>query len=159
MTTACSFAPKRLHEMNRLEDIGRFPIMIYVGATANVLASVLLFYWLHDYSDGYLPVGFACAFLLVACNLLPVVGLRWRGGVTALSETPPIEQMGFFADQHRFPSWVYAVASGNLFFWLVLAWAAFDVERSVRMLLGVEALAFLCTFAPASLRILGSKRR
>ncbi len=34
MTTAFSLAPKRLHEMNRLEDIGRFPTMIYVGATA-----------------------------------------------------------------------------------------------------------------------------
>ena len=59
------------------------------------------------------------------------------------------EQMGFVRDQHRFASWVYAVASGNLFFWLMLAWTMFDVERSTRMLVGVELLAFLCTFAPA----------
>ena len=57
--------------------------------------------------------------------------------------------MGFARDQHRFASWVYAVASGNLFFWLTLAWAAFGVERSGRMLLALEGLAFLCTFAPA----------
>ena len=115
MTTAFSLAPKRLHEMNRLEDIGRFPTMIYVGATANVLASVLLFYWLHGYASGYLPVGFGCAVFLVAGNLLPVAGLRWRGGDDGLTDTPPIEKMSFFADQHRFPSWVYAVASANLF--------------------------------------------
>ena len=62
--------------------------------------------------------------------------------------------MSFVRDQHRFASWVYAVASGNLFFWLTLAWAMFDVERSTRMLLGVELLALLCTFAPAWVRLL-----
>ena len=65
--------------------------------------------------------------------------------------------MSFFADQHHFPSWVFAVASANLFFWLVLAWAAFDLERSMRMLLGVELLAFLCTFASAWLRLLRAR--
>ena len=70
-----------------------------------------------------------------------------------LEDTPAIEQMGFVRDQHRFASWVYAVASGNLFFWLMLAWAAFEVERSGRMLLAVEGLAFLCTFAPALARM------
>ena len=79
--------------------------------------------------------------------------LRWREGAAGLADTPPIEQMGFVRDQHRFASWVYAVASGNLFFWLMLAWAAFGVERSGRMLLAVEGLAFLCTFAPALARM------
>ncbi len=139
---------KRLHEMNRLEDMGRFPVIIYVGATANVLVEVLFFYWLHGRANGSLPVGFASMVILVGLNLLPVVLLRWREGAAGLAATPPIEQMGFVRDQHRFASWVYAVASGNLFFWLVLAWAAFDLEHSGRMLLAVEALTFLCTFAP-----------
>ena len=155
MPASCSPPPKRLHEMNRLEDMGRFPLIVYAGATANVLASVLLFYWLHGRAGGSLPVGFGCAVVLVAINLLPVVVLRWREGAAGLADTPPVEQMSFFADQHRFASWVYAVASGNLFFWLMLAWAAFDVERSVRLLCGVELVALCCTFAPVWRRLLG----
>ena len=134
--------------MNRLEDMGRFPTVIYVGATANVLASILLFYWLHGRSGGSLTVGFGCAVILVAINLSPVVALRWREGAAGLADTPLVERMGFVRDQHRFASWVYAVASGNLFFWLLLAWTAFDLEHSARLLLGVELLAFFCTFAP-----------
>ncbi len=146
--------PKRLHEMNRLEDMGRFPLPVYVGATANVLGSILLFYWLHRRTGGSLPVGFLCAVALVALNLLPVVALRWRDRAARLADTRPVEQMNFFADQHRFASWVYAVASGNLFFWIMLAWSAFDFERSVRMLIGVELFAWCCTFAPVWLRLL-----
>ena len=140
--------------MNRLADMGRFPTAIYVGATANVLASVLLFHWLYGRVGGSLPVGFSGAVVLVAINLLPVVALRWREGAAGLVDTPPVEQMGFLRDQHRFASWVYAVASGNLFFWLLLAWTAFGLEHSARMLLGVELLAFLCTFAPVWMRLL-----
>ena len=84
----------------------------------------------------------------MAVNLLPVVLLRRRAGAAGLVETPPVEQMGFVRDQHRFATWVYAVASGNLFFWLMLAWAAFDVERSGRMLGAVEAVALVCTLFP-----------
>ena len=91
--------------------------------------------------------------LLLVFNLLPVVVLRWREGTAGLADTPPVEGMGFVRDQHRFASWVYAVASGNLFFWLMLAWAAFDLEHSGRIFLGVEFLAFFCTFAPAWTRL------
>ena len=145
--------PKRLHQMNRLEDMGRFPVVVYLGATANVLVEILFIYWLYHRAGGRFPVGFAVAVMLVAGNLLPVVFLRWREGAAGLADTPPIGQMSFVRDQHRFASWVYAVASGNLFFWLMLAWAAFEVERSGRMLLAVEGLAFLCTFAPALARV------
>ena len=141
--------PKRLHRMNRLEDMGRFPVVVYLGATANVLAEILFFYWLYGRAGGRFSVGFVAAVLLVAGNLLPVVLLRLREGAAGLADTPPIEEMGFVRDQHRFASWVYAVASGNLFLWLMLAWAAFEVKSSLRMLLAVEGLAFLCTFAPA----------
>lgn len=145
--------PTRLHEMDRLTDMGRFPVVVYVGATANVLAEIGFFYWLHGRMGGWLPAGLAGAVALVTCNLLPVVFLRLREGTSGLADTPPVEQMSFVRDQHRFASWVYAVASGNLFFWLMLAWAAFDVERSARMLLVVGGIAFLCTFAPAWIRL------
>ena len=156
MNAAPFSPPTRLHEMNRLEDMGRFPIVVYAGATANVLGSVLLFYWLHARVGGSLVVGFLCAIVLLVCNLLPVVVLRWREGAAGLADTPPVERMGFVRDQHRFASWVYAVASGNLFFWLMLAWAAYDYEPSRRMLLGVETLAFVCTLTPVWLRLLRS---
>ena len=138
--------------MNRLEDMGRFPVVVHLGATANVLVEIFFIYWLYDRVGGRFSMGFLAAVILVACNLLPVVLLRWRDGAAGLEDTPPIEQMGFVRDQHRFASWVYAVASGNLFFWLMLAWAAFELEHSGRMLLAVEGLAFLCTFAPVLAR-------
>ncbi len=140
--------------MNRLEDMGRFPVAVYLGATGNVFAEILFFHWLHGRAAGYLPVGVIGALMLLLLNLLPVVALRWREGRVGLHDTPLVEQMSFVRDQHRFASWVYAVASGNLFFWLMLAWAMFDVERSTRMLVGVELLALLCTFAPAWVRLL-----
>lgn len=158
MPTVVPFSqPTRLHEMNRLEDMGRFPVVVYLGATGNVLVEVLSFYWLHGRTAGHLPVGLMCAVALLFLNLLPVVVLRWREGDTELHDTPPVEQMGFVCDQHRFALWIYAVASGNPFFWLMLAWAMFDVERSTRMLLGVELLAILCTFAPVWWRLLRTR--
>lgn len=143
----------RLHEMNRLEDMGRFPLVVYLGATANVLVEVGFFYWLHGRTGGSLPVGFACAVGLVILNVLPVVVLRRLEGAAGLRDTPPVERMGFLRDQHRFASWVPAVASGNLFFWLMLAWAAFDLAHRPRTLVAVEALAFICTFLPVWVRL------
>ena len=128
-----------------------------MGATANVLVEIVFIYWLYGRVGGRFTVGFGAAVILVACNLLPVVFLRWREGVAGLVDTPPIEEMGFVRDQHRFATWVYAVASGNLFFWLMLAWAAFGVESSGRMLLTVEGLALVCTFAPVWSRMAGRR--
>ena len=151
--------PTRLHEMNRLEDMGRFPVVVYVGATANVLGSVLLAWWVHGRTGGGLPAGLVLAVALVGLNLLPVVLLRRREGAAGLRDTPAVEAMDFFRDQHRFASWVYAVASGNLFFWLMLAWAAFSLERSGRVLLAVEAVAFACTFFPVWVRPIQESRK
>ena len=36
--------PKRLHEVSCSEDMGRFPVVVYVGATANVLVEMLFLY-------------------------------------------------------------------------------------------------------------------
>ena len=52
--------PTRLREMNRLGDMGRFSAVIYVGATANVLAEIAFFYWLHDRAGDWLPHGLCC---------------------------------------------------------------------------------------------------
>ena len=154
MPTAPAAPPTRLHEMNRLGDMGRFPLVVYLGATGNVLVEILFFYWWHGRVGGSLPAGFGAAVVLVALNLLPVVVLRRLDGPARLADTARVEEMNFFTDQHRFASWVYAVASGNLFFWLMLAWAAFDWEHGARVLGGVELLAFVCTFAPIWRRVI-----
>ena len=38
---------------------------------------------------------------------------------------PRAVKMSFFGDQYTFATWVYAVASGNMMFCIVLSWATF----------------------------------
>ena len=87
MSAQSTNQPKRLHQMDRLEDMGRFPVVVYVGATANVLVEICFVYWLHGRISGGFPAGFVAAVILVACNLLPVVLLRWREGAAGLEDT------------------------------------------------------------------------
>lgn len=140
----------RLDQMNDLRDMGRFPVPIYVGATGNILQTIALTYLLQRRlrDPRALPLW---AGGVIATNLLPVALLR-----TTLDEStayPPIEQMNFWIDQHKFASWVYAVASGNMLFWIVLAWSVFSYRRTPSALAGVLALAFVCTFFPAWIRL------
>jgi len=88
---------------------------------------------------------------LAAGNVLPVVFLRWRMRPDALY--PIIEEMGFFGDQHKSATGVYAVAVANMFFWIVLAWTAFTVSRALWVLAAVLPLAFVSTFFPAWVRL------
>ena len=143
-------APKRLDEMDDLRDMGRFPVPVYVGATANILMTIWLTYGLRGRYDSplMLPVW---AVGIVSANLLPVVALRSR--MDEGTNFPPIEEMGFFGDQHKFSSWVYAVASGNMMFWILLSWSAFSRRRDRASLAGMLALAFACTFFPAWVRL------
>ena len=61
--------------------------------------------------------------------------------------------MGFFADQHKFASWVYAVASANMLVWMMLSWSLFSHRRSRRTLGAVLIVAFACTFFPGWRRL------
>ena len=88
---------------------------------------------------------------IISANLLPVAVLRSRMDENA--SFPPIEEMGFFGDQHKFSSWVYAVASGNMLFWISLSWSVFSRRRDGATLAGVLLLAFVCTFFPAWVRL------
>jgi hypothetical protein len=142
---------KRLHEMNALEDMGQFPLVIYAGATGNVLATLTATWFLHRYSDKP-QVLWLWAVGIIALNLSPVVFLRLV--LKNTQDTPPIREMNFFRDQHRFASWVYAVASGNLFFWIVTGWCVFSVSAELPCLLGVLATALVVTSFPAWLRLL-----
>ena len=142
--------PKRLDEMDDLRDMGRFPVPIYVGATSNILLTIWLTYLLRGRFGGPLALP-AWAVGIISANLLPVVALRFR--MDEETVFPPIEEMGFVGDQHKFSSWVYAVASGNMLFWIVLSWGLFSRWRDRRSLAGMLVLAFVCTFFPAWVRL------
>ena len=142
--------PKRLNEMDDLRDMGRFPVPVYVGATANILMTVCLTYLLRGRFGGPLALP-AWAVGIISTNVLPVVVLR--SGMDEGTTFPPIEEMGFFGDQHKFSSWVYAVASGNMLFWVMLSWSLFSRNRSRPTLTGMLVLAFVCTFFPAWVRL------
>ena len=43
---------KRLNEMDELRDMGRFPLPVHAGATANVLLTILLTFLLRGRSEG-----------------------------------------------------------------------------------------------------------
>ena len=141
---------KRLHEMNALKDMGQFPLAIYAGATGNVLATLTATWFLHHYTAD-LRVLWILAVGIIALNLSPVVFLRLV--LKNTRDTPPIRQMNFFRDQHRFASWVYAVASGNLFFWIATAWCVFSFNAELPSLLGLLGIALVVTSFPAWIRL------
>ena len=142
--------PKRLDEMDDLRDMGRFPVVVYMGATGNILFAICLTFLVQArYAQAWVMLTWAAG--LAAGNVLPVVFLRWRMRPDA--HYPIIEEMGFFGDQHKFATWVYAVAVANMFFWIVLAWTAFTVSRTPWVLAAVLALAFVSTFFPAWVRL------
>ncbi len=142
--------PKRLDEMDDLRDMGRFPVPVYAGATSNILLTICLTYLLKRRFDGPLALPVWAAGIISA-NVLPVVALRSR--MDEGTSFPPIEEMGFFGDQHKFSSWVYAVASGNMLFWIMLSWSVFSRRRDGGALAGMLVLAFACTFFPAWIRL------
>jgi hypothetical protein len=140
---------KKLHEMNALEDMGRFPLIIYAGATTNVLFTITATWFLRQYTDQPLVL-WLWAVGLIGLNLTPVVLLRLV--LKNTHETPPIHEMNFFSDQHRFATWVYAVASGNLFFWIITAWCVASVNPEKPALLGLLLAALGVTSFPAWIR-------
>ncbi len=148
---------KPLDGMNRLADMTRFPAAVHAGATLNVLVTVALTLAVFARYGG-LPWALPCWIALVLfVNVMPVALLRaagWRAGIPS----PPIEQMSFSGDQHRFPDWVYLAASADMAFWIALAWVADSLLLPLAALLGVQLLALVCTFAPVWLRPWRSRR-
>lgn len=144
---------KSLDQMNRLSDMGRFPALVHIGATVNVLVTIAITMVVFAHFGNLpwaLPVWVAFVLIL---NLMPVAALRatgWRANVPY----PPVEQMDFFGDQHRFPDWVYLAASADMAFWIALAWCADATLPPSVALLAVQGLALVCTFAPVWLRLL-----
>ena len=141
---------KRLDEMDDLRDMGRFPVPIYMGATGNVLMTIILTYLVRGRYGASRTLPKWGGGVILA-NLLPVLLLRSR--MDEGTRFPEIEQMDFFNDQHKFARWVYAVASANMLFWISLSWMIFSRRRDGATLIGVLLLAFVCTFYPAWIRL------
>ena len=144
---------KRLNEMNRLGDMLHFPAVVNAGATANVLVTVALTWWVEARYPLLPGVWLA---LVLAVNLLPVVVLRMGMGPGTVY--PKLGEMDFFRDQHKFSDWVYVGASANMAFWILLTWTVAALRRTSGALVAVEAAAFLVTFSPVLLRGLDRAR-
>jgi hypothetical protein len=133
--------------------MGRFPVPIYVGATANVLVTIALTYLVRGRSRSSRTLPRWGGGVILA-NLLPVLLLRSR--TDEETRYPAIQEMDFFTDQHKFARWVYAVASANMMFWISLSWLVFSRRRDGKTLAGMLLLAFICTFYPAWIRLFKS---
>ena len=142
-------ANKRLDEMNRLADMGHFPAIVNAGATANVLLTLAITWWVVPrFPQPWAPVAWVALVLLL--NLAPVVLLRLVSGTQA--STPTLRTMDFFRDQHRFADWVYIAASANMAFWVLAGWAVFSVWHTHAALVALLSVAFFATFSPVLLR-------
>ena len=142
-------AEKPVNRMDRLTDMGYFPTAVNAGATANILLTLLAVWFLVP----HLPQTSSALYFagMVLCfNLLPVLLLRRT--IRRSTPFPPLGQMNFFRDQHKFSPWVYAAASANMAFWILLGWTAFSLHHQRSTLAAVLVLAFLCTFAPILIR-------
>lgn len=142
---------KPLDRMDRLADMAHFPPLVNAGATANILLTLTVTWWLVPrYPQIYAPVLWTA--LVLVLNLLPVVLLRAIAYNRA--PIPPLRAMNFFRDQHRFADWVYLAASANMAFWILVSWSVFSISPRPSTLAATLLIAFLVTFSPVLLRSL-----
>ena len=141
--------------MNRLVDLAHFPAAVNAGATANVLLTLGLTWFVQPhFPQPWAPLAWVA--LVLFCNLFPVVLLRLR--LTPTTVYPALAEMNFVRDQHKFSDWVYLAASANMAFWVLTGWALFATEHTAGALSLALAVAFLVTFSPVLLRSPRSQR-
>lgn len=142
-------ADKKLNEMNRLSDMAHFPVVVHAGATANILMTITITWWLEPrYPQAYAPLVWVA--MVLSVNLLPVVLLRLSLKPDTVYRS--LGEMRFFEDQHRFSDWVYLAASANMAFWILVSWAIFSATHRPAALAGILVVAALATFSPVLLR-------
>lgn len=140
----------RLNEMGSLFDLGLFPLAVCSGAVVNVLLTILVTRLVrHSGWPVDLPEWVA---IVLAANLLPVVLLR---ALTLKRETVyrPVREMSFNGDQHKFPIWVYALASFNMAVWVSASWIIFGRPDNPQLHLLLIAAALLVTSFPLWVRL------
>jgi hypothetical protein len=137
---------KPINKMDTLSDMTRFPWTVHLGASLNIVFSVWLTYQVFTLTSGNFVYLLPFAVTLIGLNLLPVILMKRRD--SELTEFRSLSEMDFFKDQHRFSTWVYAIASGNMLFWIVFAWWVFTIHQSASSLLVAQSLAFVVTYVP-----------
>lgn len=135
--------------------MGHFPALVNTGATANILLTIAVTWWLvPKFPQVYAP---SLWIALVLCiNLLPVAFLR-----LTLKPGEPYRTLGhmdFIKDQHRFSDWVYLAASANMAFWILVSWSVFSYRYRTTSLTIMLSIAFLVTFSPVLLRTIRNSR-
>lgn len=142
-------ADKPLNRMDRLQDMAHFPPIVNAGATANVLMTIAItFYLVPRHPQVYAPMVWLA--IVLTLNLLPVVLLRLT--LSANTQYRKLGEMNFIHDQHKFSDWVYLAASANMAFWVLAAWAIFSLRHDLTALTILLVTAFLVTFSPVLLR-------
>jgi hypothetical protein len=140
----------RLNEMSSLFDLGLFPLGVCAGAVANVVFTIVATRLVrHSGWPVDLPGWLA---VVLAANLLPVVALR----VFTLkpgARYRPVREMSFVADQHKFPLWVYALASLNMAVWVAASWVVFGKPDDPQLHLILLAAAVFATSFPVWARL------
>lgn len=159
-------AEKPLNTMDRLADMGHFPPLVNAGATANILLTLCITWWLegvagqrlsanpnitpHDLQFWSLAAPLLWVAIVLIVNLTPVVLLRLS--LKPTTPYPPLRAMNFVADQHKFSNWVYLAASANMAFWVLSGWLIFSWRRAVGTLLAMLVIAAIATFSPVLVR-------
>ena len=142
-------ADKPLNQMNRLADMAHFPAIVNAGATANILMTLAITWYLPPrYPQPWAPMLWLA--LILTLNLLPVVLLRLT--LTPATHYNKLGQMDFLHDQHKFSDWVYLAASANMAFWVLACWALSAARHNPVTIALLLAVAFLATFSPVLLR-------
>ena len=140
----------RLNEMSSLFDLGLFPLAVCAGAVVNVVFTILVTRLVrHSTWPISLPGWIA---IVLAANLLPVVALR----VFALkpgADFRPVREMSFLGDQHKFPLWVYLLASLNMAVWVTVSWSVFGKPDDLQLHIMLLAAAVFVTSFPAWARL------
>jgi hypothetical protein len=149
----------RLNEMESLFDLGLFPLPVCAGAVVNVVAMLvvtrLIRHWFdisyRERADPALALTLWIAVVLEV-NLLPVLVLR------AVALRPAegfrrVREMSFLADQHRFPLWVYGLASLNMAAWIGIGWVVFGQPDNPPVHLALLVAAVVVTGFPAWIRL------
>jgi hypothetical protein len=143
----------RLNEMKSLFDLGQFPLTVCAGAVLNVVLTLIVTRLIRQST---LPISLPEWIVIVlAANLIPVIVLRvfaLKPGATFR----PVHEMSFVGDQHKFPLWVYVLASLNMAVWVSAAWVIFGQPDDPRKHLPLVFAAVVVTGFPAWIRLLRS---
>lgn len=140
----------RLNEMSSLLDLGLFPLAVCAGAVVNVVFTIVITRLIR-HSAWSIDLAEWIAIVLAA-NLLPVGALRLFT-LKPGAHYRPVREMSFIADQHKFPLWVYVLASMNMAAWVAASWIVFGKPDDLRLHLILLVAALFVTSFPAWARL------